>query len=908
MGLTVALNNALSGLNVNQQQLTVLSQNIANANTPGYSKQTAQQDSVYLNGTGQGVTITQVTRKVDEYLNKAVQNQNSIVAATGVINDYSTRIQLLLGNPGDKNSIDAYINTYTNAVQSLAQTPQNTTLQQSTINAGVSLASQISDLATSLQNLQFQADQDIATAVQNVNTNLKRLNDLNHLINTNASLGKSVAELEDQRDRTVQDIGQYINISTFTQNNGALSATTGNGIPILDNNAYQISYKPTSSASAFADGSSLGPMTIIRLDNTGAPSGEPIVLANAGPSSSIASVFTSGKIAGLMEMRDRQIPALNAQLDNLSANLRDNINAIHNTGSSYPGANAFTGTRPVFAQQINQWSGSARIAVLDSNGQPVASPYADEPNGFSPLTLDLAHMDTLSGVGNPSVQGIIDTINQYYGTPQNKLELGNLNNIQLVSDTASIPATPPKLSFDFNLNNLSSSNAKFYVTGVSIANSNGVDITSVSSTIPKIDLDVAHTYVTTANSNVVTVNTVAGNHLSEGQIVYLSTPPAGNYDGIHNSSLGGYFKISHVTNSSFEISVADTAIAGQNFAISGQTATPPYATSIAGNTNTRTQNNGIITADLTADTSSAFYTISVTMGVDDGTGNVQTSIVNYRVSNQQPNALNKVFGADSQYGNGTIVLPSVFAPIAIARLVDENGNELPKINGAYTNSQAGYLQIKAGTSTSNIAIDSLDSREMGNPTVSPTIPGSNRSFSHYFDLNDFFKSNKPTNTGDTVSGSALNFAVEQRFRDNPNLISLGQMIKGPDSSALNAKPNFTYQLNPGDNSVITKLAQLAGTNLNFTASGGLGATTNTLTGYASQIIGGTATNAVTAKNNDTNAQSLLQGYQENSSAVSGVNLDTELANTVIYQNAYAASARVITVANQLFDTLLSSFQ
>ncbi len=69
-----------------------------------------------------------------------------------------------------------------------------------------------------------------------------------------------------------------------------------------------------------------------------------------------------------------------------------------------------------------------------------------------------------------------------------------------------------------------------------------------------------------------------------------------------------------------------------------------------------------------------------------------------------------------------------------------------------------------------------------------------------------------------------------------------------------------------------------------------------------------ATNAVTARSNYTNANALLDGYNENSSAISGVNLDTELANTIIYQNAYSASARVITVANQLFDVLLSSFQ
>ncbi len=65
------------------------------------------------------------------------------------------------------------------------------------------------------------------------------------------------------------------------------------------------------------------------------------------------------------------------------------------------------------------------------------------------------------------------------------------------------------------------------------------------------------------------------------------------------------------------------------------------------------------------------------------------------------------------------------------------------------------------------------------------------------------------------------------------------------------------------------------------------------------IIGATSSNAATATTNQTNAQTLLTGYQKQASTFSGVNLDTELANTVIYQNAYAASARVITVTSTL---------
>jgi len=907
MGLTVALNNALTGLNVNQQQLTVLSQNIANANTPGYSKQTAQQDSIYLDGVGQGVNITGIRRKVDEYLTQAVQTQNSVVSNTNVINDYSSRIQLLLGNPGNQNSIDSFINTFYNSVQSLSQTPQNTTAQQTAVNNGVSLANQLSGLATSLRELQFQADQDIARAVTAVNIGLNRLSELNTLIYGSISLGKSVAELEDQRDSAVKDIGQYINISTFVQRNGHLSATTGSGIPIIDNSPYKIFYTPASSPVAFSDGSALGSMSIFRVDSNGNTSGDPLILVSAGEPANIKSVFTSGTMAGLMEMRDRQIPAISSQLDNLASNLRDQLNTIHNSGNGYPGATSFTGTRPVFAQQINQWSGKVRIAVLDSSGQPIASPYPDEPNGLVPLVIDLENLDTQSGIGNPSVQGIIDTFNQYYGTPQNKIVLGNLNNIQIASNTASLPASPPRFNFDFNLNNISGTPADFFVTDVKVKNNNGIDITSVTSTVPNITLDTTRTYVTSAGSSTVTVNTASSANLSNGQVVFLSTPPGLSYDGIPGTQLGGYFKISNVSSTSFQITAAAIASAGADIGVAGQSAIPAYARAETGGY-TRTVSKGLITADLTADTTSPFYTISINVGVQDAEGIVSTSIINYRINNQQPNILNKLIGAETLQGNGKIVFPTASAPVATAILVDENGLELPKLNGIYTNDVPGFLKIIAGTSTSNIAIDSMNSQELGNPTVSPVIPGSKRSFSHYFDLNNFFISNKPISTGDTRKGSALKLAVESRFRNNPGLLSLGQMIKSSNPVDSSKAPNYTYQLNPGDNSIITKLSALSNAKITFTASGGLGATIQNFTGYAGQIIGSAATNAVTSRNNNNNANSLMQGYEENASAISGVNLDTELANTVIYQNAYAASARVITVANQLFETLLSAFR
>ena len=140
MSLTLALNNALSGLNVNQRSLATLSQNIANANNPEYSRKIVNQQAVYLQGSGAGVTIRDVTRKVNDYLQKSVRDQGSVFGRSEVLSDYTDRLQTLLGRPGSQNSIYSYASNFFNSLQSLSQTPENASLRVGTVNIGQSTA------------------------------------------------------------------------------------------------------------------------------------------------------------------------------------------------------------------------------------------------------------------------------------------------------------------------------------------------------------------------------------------------------------------------------------------------------------------------------------------------------------------------------------------------------------------------------------------------------------------------------------------------------------------------------------------------------------------------------------------------------------------------------------------------
>jgi len=906
MSLSLALNTALSGLSVNQKSLSVLSQNIANANNKEYSRKVITQEAIYLQGTGAGVSIQDVSRKVDAYLQKSSLSQGSIYGRSEVLSDYSDKLQALLGNPGSQNSIYSYATSFFNAAQSLSESPENAALRINAVNMGQSAARAMNTLASSVYDLQYASDQEIRQAIDTVNTNLREIYTLNATISTNKLLGRPTSELEDRRDTMLTEISSFMDIQTYTQNDGVVNVFTANGNGLVDTNLHQLSYDPAPSSDFFANENATNPILIHRLDGEGNYVGQTATLVTSGLSANVSTVLTSGRIKGLLEVRDQQLPAVLQKLDMLASTMRDEINAVHNTGVAYPGANSYTGTRLVGGDDNTNWTGQVRIAVLGADGQPVPSSYDDETTGARPLLIDLETLNSGNSPGYPTTQGIIDEINRYYGVPQNKVELGNLNNIQLVLNNDSIPGITPQLDFDFKLDNISGSAADFYVTGIQVLDDTDTDITSITQNVPTINLATTGTYVTTADSSEVTVKTLTAHGFSEGDIIYLAPPPS-DVDGIAASTLGGFFTITDVTATGFTVSVAQKATSGGSHDRSGVTARESAATAQTG-TNLRTTENGNIVVGIGANTTSRYYTVKASVAVADAEGHVSTSIVTYRIDNLASNTRNYPYAARSASGSGTVVAPNTTQPLMTAKLVDANGAELAIVNNQYTTNETGYLKLTAGNSSYVIAIDSLNSVERGKPNSSPVVAGTERSFSHYFELNNFFKENRTTGVMDDDKGSAVNMQVADALVRNPNLIAMGKMVQSPQPANSMDAPNYTYARNIGNNSVIAALAAFNSRIVQFGAAGDLGNTSLSLSAYAGQMISTTSTRAATNRSEMNNAKLLLDGFTERSDSVRGVNLDEELANTIIYQNAYSASARIITVANQFFEALMEAMR
>jgi flagellar hook-associated protein 1 FlgK len=205
---------------------------------------------------------------------------------------------------------------------------------------------------------------------------------------------------------------------------------------------------------------------------------------------------------------------------------------------------------------------------------------------------------------------------------------------------------------------------------------------------------------------------------------------------------------------------------------------------------------------------------------------------------------------------------------------------IPGLLGATASVNAdGALVIAANTAGQGIAINEGTSAE------ATTGFG----FSHYFGLNDFF-------VGSLVGGTAANITMRSDIVADPQRLARGELASGALASGDTA-------LTIGDGSVAGRLANKFSENLSFAAAGGIPVSTTTLSGYGASILSNNATMAADADDARSFRETVLADVKNKSDSESGVNMDEEMGNLILYQNAYAASARVITTLSEVMKML-----
>ena len=323
MSLLSAFSSARAGIVSAQSGIDLAARNVANASTEGYSRKIQQQSSLVAGGEFGMLRQEPATRLIDTDLQKDLRTQVSTVEELKAVEDFLGRMELSFGPLQSSQSIASKITALGSAFESLSVTPNLETTQKEVILAAQAVADEFNRMSAEVQDLRLTADSHIHDAVNNVNLRLENILHLNAQITKMNSKSSGSSELDDQRDLQIDYISKEMNIKTFTRDNGQLAVMTGNNDFMLDRQVYPLDFQ--SASTAVSDST----MSNVLLDD-GLP----------GSQSSIGGDITSGRIAGLLKVRDELLPQMQDQLDALAYNLARKMGSL-TIGSSTAALNLF---------------------------------------------------------------------------------------------------------------------------------------------------------------------------------------------------------------------------------------------------------------------------------------------------------------------------------------------------------------------------------------------------------------------------------------------------------------------------------------------------------------------------------------------------------------------------------------
>lgn len=300
MNINNVLTIAGSGIGSLSQQLAVVSQNIANANTPGYVVETATVSSVVAGGTGIGVRVGVASRNVDLHLQADAFAASASAAGQQVTSDALNAIDSTSGTPGSGTDLPSLLGAVTDAFSSLATDPSNATQQRAVVQRAGDLTQGLNRFAKTVadarQSAQDQAVADVAT----VNGALQTIGNLSIQITAGGARGESTAGLQDQRDAGIQTVVALTGAKFLNRPDGSVLGVLGGLVLPLDAKTGPFSLAPAT----------LGP--------TAPPASSPSLLLSG---QDVTSQVTGGRLGAELSLRDKTFPGLQSGLDHFAQTL-----------------------------------------------------------------------------------------------------------------------------------------------------------------------------------------------------------------------------------------------------------------------------------------------------------------------------------------------------------------------------------------------------------------------------------------------------------------------------------------------------------------------------------------------------------------------------------------------------------
>jgi flagellar hook-associated protein 1 FlgK len=374
-GLNVSLNIGIGALDATQAALNATSNNIANSNTAGYTREVARlsENAQTVTGdevNGGGVTLNGLQSVRDELINTQIQQQTSAQSSADTQSSSLQQIQNLFTTSGT--DIASALTTFSKSLTQLSANSTNSATQQSVLSAGQNLATAFNTTSNGLTSAKTAADAQVTSTVAQINSLTTQIAQLNGQVAQLTSTGQDGGAIQDQRDELVQQLSSLTGVSITQSGSNGETITTGDGTPlVMGSQSFALQTSASSSGTQVLDSS-----------------GNNITASNLG-----------GTLGGAIQIRDQVIPTYMSQLNTLASQLSTAFNSAQAQGYESTGAagqNFFAiATTPTGA------AAGMSVAITDPAKIAVSSDGSTGSNG-NVANLSAAFTNTLPSGQTPA--------------------------------------------------------------------------------------------------------------------------------------------------------------------------------------------------------------------------------------------------------------------------------------------------------------------------------------------------------------------------------------------------------------------------------------------------------------------------------------------------------------------------
>lgn len=364
-------------LDADQSALSIVANNVANASTTGYTKETpnfSENQPIVINGVsyGSGVTSTGSTSVRDRVLEERLNQQQQLASASGTrLTALDTLQALFTPSSGTTTStagdIGTDITSFFSSFSSLEANPSNNALRQKVLSAAGTLAGDISGAAASINSQKSALDQEASAVTSQVNALTTAIAQLNQQIET-TSPNSDAGTLEDQRQQDLSQLSKLIGINQVTTENNGLSITTTSGQSLVsDGSSFQLTTGTVDGVTHFFVGTA-----------------------------DVTSGLTSGggALGGYLTARDQDIPSVLASLDQLAYSVSTQVNTLNNAGTDLAGDTSNAGN--IFSATTQVSGSAASMSVVMTDPNHIAAAASGEGTGGNTNATTMANLASQS--------------------------------------------------------------------------------------------------------------------------------------------------------------------------------------------------------------------------------------------------------------------------------------------------------------------------------------------------------------------------------------------------------------------------------------------------------------------------------------------------------------------------------